>query len=156
MKDALEKLREFHRVFNCARRDTPGFPTREERILRTSLMEEEWNELYTAMAKEDMEGVADGLADLCYVVIGTAVAYGIPLDRVFEEVHRSNMEKAVACSTCLGAGSIPRTGASGIRKCPVCNGLGRIVLRRPDGKVLKPEGWQPPNIHAALYPSEEK
>jgi predicted HAD superfamily Cof-like phosphohydrolase len=156
MKDALEKLKEFHRVFDCARRDTPGFPADETVILRVNLIDEEWEETKQAIFREDMEGIADGLADLCYVVIGTAVAYGIPLDRVFEEVHRANMEKALGCDHCAGRGRLNAYPTDpDWQNCPDCNGTGLVVLRRPDGKVLKPEGWRPPNIHAALYPSEE-
>jgi len=47
------------------------------------------------MLKGDLVGVADGLADVLYVVIGTAVAYGIDIQEVFDEVHRSNLSKTV-------------------------------------------------------------
>lgn len=61
--------------------------------LRMSLMVEELHELEVAMAYDDLVLVADGLADLLYVVIGTAVAYGMDLEPVFDEVQRSNMTK---------------------------------------------------------------
>ena len=70
--------------------------------------------------------VADALADLVYVIYGAALEYGIPLDRVFAEVHRSNMAK-------LGAD-------------------GRPILRE-DGKILKPDGWTLPNVAAAMRES---
>lgn len=66
--------------------------------------------------------IADDIADSVYVLCGLANCLGIPLQQVFAEVHRSNMLKAV-------------------------NGK---VLRRADGKILKPEGWQPPNIKAII------
>lgn len=133
MKDALEKLKEFHRVFGAAARETPGVADSDTMHLRFSLMREELDETAGAMLKlnysvderqtqEALCDVADGLADLCYVVIGTAVAYGIPLDRVFDEVHRANMAKAP-------------------------NG---VIRRREGGKILKPEGWQPPDIRGVL------
>lgn len=53
------------------------------------------NELVAAMLAGDLVGVADGLADVLYVVIGTAVAYGIDIQEVFDEVHRSNLSKTV-------------------------------------------------------------
>lgn len=51
------------------------------------------DELIASMLKGDLVGVADGLADVLYVVIGTAVAYGIDIQEVFNEVHRSNLSK---------------------------------------------------------------
>lgn len=60
---------------------------------RASLVLEEAGETAQALVAGDVVALADGLADLVYVAIGTAVAYGIPLDRVFDEVHRSNMTK---------------------------------------------------------------
>ena len=53
------------------------------------------DELIASMLKGDLIGVADGLADVLYVVIGTAVAYGIDIQEVFDEVHRSNLSKTV-------------------------------------------------------------
>lgn len=71
-------------------------------------MIEELRELCDAMEAEDLLAVADGLADLLYVVFGTAVAYGIPIDRVFAEVHASNMSK-------LGQDGRPIIGEHGKR-----------------------------------------
>ena len=71
---------------------TPGIPE-WVRDLRTALLVEEVRELTDAAAAGDIVGIADGIADVVYVAIGTAVAYGIPFDEVFREVHRSNMTK---------------------------------------------------------------
>jgi predicted HAD superfamily Cof-like phosphohydrolase len=120
-------VREFHEVFGVAVADRPVQPTPETVELRRSLIEEEKRELFQAMTGDDLAQVAKELADLLYVVYGTAVSYGIDTLPVFAEVHRSNMEKAP----------------------------GGIVKRRPDGKVLKPEGWQPPDI-AKLIEIQEK
>ena len=86
-------------------------------------MTEELKELLDAMSREDLVGIADGLADLLYVVFGTAVAYGIPMDEVFAEVHRSNMTK-------LGPDGKPIIGE--------------------EGKRLKGPGYVPPNIQALV------
>lgn len=59
------------------------------------LIENKSDELIACMIKGDLVGVADGLADVLYVVIGTAVAYGIDIQEVFDEVHRSNLSKTV-------------------------------------------------------------
>lgn len=61
--------------------------------LRLDLVEEEWRELYYAANNYDLVEVADALADIIYVAYGFAVELGIPLDRVLNEVHRSNMSK---------------------------------------------------------------
>lgn len=59
------------------------------------LIKNKSNELIASMIAGDLVGVADGLADVLYVVIGTAVAYGIDIQEVFDEVHRSNLSKTV-------------------------------------------------------------
>jgi predicted HAD superfamily Cof-like phosphohydrolase len=92
------------------------------------LITEEFNELCDAEEANDLVEIADALADIIYIACGTAVSYGIPLDKVFEEVHRSNMAKLVDGK----------------------------VLRREDGKVQKPEGWTPPDIEGVLKKSHEE
>lgn len=144
MKDALEKVKEFCRMFSHTMREKPGLVDFETFKLRRDLMKEELEETIAAMELCDLPEIADGLADLCYVAIGTAVAYGIPLDRVFEEVHRSNIAKAQDCMECFVR------NASGRTECEVCHGTNYVVRYRPDGKVLKPEGWTPPDIKGVL------
>lgn len=61
--------------------------------LRTALLEEEVQEFAAASDARDLVGIADALADIVYVVYGTALTYGIDLDLVLREVHRSNMSK---------------------------------------------------------------
>lgn len=63
------------------------------RVQRASLMIEELSEAIEAMRDADRVKLADALADLTYVVYGTAVAFGIDLDPCVREVHRSNMTK---------------------------------------------------------------
>lgn len=62
-------------------------------LTRVRLIAEEFYELVHAMEEGNLIEVADALADLQYVISGCAVAYGIPLEAVFQEVHRSNMTK---------------------------------------------------------------
>lgn len=66
------------------------------RTFRCAFMAEELAETIEAMAAGDEYALADGLADLLYVVLGTAIQFDIPLAHVFDEVHRSNMTKATA------------------------------------------------------------
>ena len=102
----------------------PEFPDGAERVLRMKLLREEFEEYNDGEYKDDLENVAKELADIIYIVCGTAASYGIPLDLVFDEVHKSNMAK-------LGPDGKPKF--------------------REDGKVLKPEGWQAPDIKSILY-----
>ena len=82
----------------------PGYldPEAEEVTLKIRLMVEEFAELVAAMQlhlcypkDEHFTLVADSIADLLYVTYGTAVTYGINIDAIFREVHRSNMTKSL-------------------------------------------------------------
>ena len=83
----------FHRLFDIVVRHKPGVVDQRTRVLRERLIQEEFDELKQAMAHEDLPAIAKELADLLYVVYGTAVSYGIDMAPVFREVHRSNMSK---------------------------------------------------------------
>lgn len=65
----------------------------DRRVLRAHLMVEELEEVLYAMIVGDEELLLDGLADLIFVVVGTAVTFDLPLDGAFVEVARSNMTK---------------------------------------------------------------
>jgi len=67
----------------------------DDRLERMQLMVEELGELGLAMLRRDEVETADAVADLCYVVLGTAVTYGLPLKQLVDEVHASNMSKDV-------------------------------------------------------------
>lgn len=121
---AVADVRAFHEATGTPALDRPAFPSFERVDLRASLVEEEMAELEAALIERSLPAVADAIADLIYVLIGTALEFGISLDRVWAEVQRSNMAKVD-----------PATGK---------------VRRREDGKVLKPEGWTPPDIAGAL------
>jgi predicted HAD superfamily Cof-like phosphohydrolase len=83
----------FHRTFDIVVNPVPTVADGRTRGLRVQLMQEEFNELKEALATEDLSSIAKEMADLLYVVYGTAVSYGIDMDPVFREVHRSNMSK---------------------------------------------------------------
>ncbi|HET8721813.1 MAG TPA: MazG nucleotide pyrophosphohydrolase domain-containing protein [Nitrospira sp.] len=83
----------FHRVFDILVQRTPNPVDEHTRILRERLIHEELEELKEAMGTRDLAAIAKELADLLYVVYGTAVSYGIDMGPVFLEVHRSNMSK---------------------------------------------------------------
>lgn len=93
MTDEQHMVAEFHRTFDIMIRPGPAIPDEATRALRVRLIEEEFHELQDALAREDVTAVAKELADLLYVVYGTAVSCGIDMEPVFREVHRSNMTK---------------------------------------------------------------
>ncbi|HEU4503222.1 MAG TPA: MazG nucleotide pyrophosphohydrolase domain-containing protein [Nitrospira sp.] len=92
-KDPQSMVEGFHRLFDIVVQQTPGPIDERTRMLRERLIQEEFEELKEAMGKEDLVAIAKELADLLYVVYGTAVSYGIDMEPVFREVHRSNMSK---------------------------------------------------------------
>lgn len=79
------------------------------KVLRLRLMMEELGELAAAMHANNAVLVADGLADLMYVVVGTAIAYDLPINEIFREVHTSNMTKAPLDKTSKG-GKVSKEG----------------------------------------------
>lgn len=124
MKTLLSDLTAFHVACDVPVLTTPQFPSQDRIDLRDKLLKEEVKELDDAVAARDMVEVADALGDIIYIAVGTALEFGIPLDRVWAEIQRSNMAK-------------------------VDSATGK-VRKREDGKVLKPEGWTPPDIFGAL------
>ena len=86
-------VKEFHESFDSVINNKPIIVDVERYLLRMSLMDEELDELKTAMDMQNIVEIADGLADLLYVVHGTAVSYGLDMEPIFKEVHRSNMTK---------------------------------------------------------------
>ncbi|HET7910061.1 MAG TPA: MazG nucleotide pyrophosphohydrolase domain-containing protein [Nitrospira sp.] len=86
-------VKRFHRLFDIVVQQTPNLVDEHTRVLRERLIHEEFEELKEAMASHDLSAIAKELADLLYVVYGTAVSYGIDMGPVFREVHRSNMSK---------------------------------------------------------------
>jgi predicted HAD superfamily Cof-like phosphohydrolase len=86
-------VQEWHEKFDVPVAKSPRTVDNATMSLRVSLIQEELNEFARAGSEGDMVKVADALADLLYVVYGSAVSFGIDLEEVFEEVHRSNMTK---------------------------------------------------------------
>lgn len=121
--DWVAAVREFHEKFSVPSAEAPTFGRVDRRDLRRALILEEVVEFSEACHDRDLIEMADALADIIYVTIGAAVEFGIPIDRVFAEVHRSNMTK-------LWPDGKPRY--------------------RDDGKVLKPDTYSPANIRGAL------
>lgn len=123
-------IREFHEAFGGAFEDVPTRPDPALARLRDTLIREEAKEVHYELHQfhqgslsASLSALAKELADLLYVVYGTADACGIDLDAVFVEVHSSNMSK-------LGEDGEP--------------------IKRGDGKVLKGPNYREPDVEAVL------
>lgn len=116
-------VRDFHRAFGLDVRDKPCEVPPDLAAHRGDLLAEEAREVAEVSVQGPLDRLAHELADVVYIAYGTALVHGIDLDAVIAEVHRSNMTK-------LGPD-------------------GR-VSRRADGKVLKGEHYEAPDVAAVL------
>ena len=83
----------FMKTFGQEVKDKPSFSSDKINKLRLDLIKEELSELTEAMNNKDLLEVADALTDILYVTYGAGHAFGINLDKCFEEVQNSNMSK---------------------------------------------------------------
>jgi predicted HAD superfamily Cof-like phosphohydrolase len=86
-------VREFMKKHGQDMNERPCLASYDTSSLREHLILEESRELCDALEYDDLPGIADGIADLIYVTVGTAIAYGIPLTEVWNAVHAANMKK---------------------------------------------------------------
>ena len=89
----FSKVGIFMKTFGQEVKDNPSFSTDKINKLRIDLIKEELQELTEAMKNKDLLEVADALTDILYVTYGAGHAFGINLDKCFEEVQNSNMSK---------------------------------------------------------------
>jgi predicted HAD superfamily Cof-like phosphohydrolase len=122
-----QSLIEWHKKFEVPILSKPQYPGFERAALRVELIREEFEEFKVASLAGDVIEAADALGDLLYVIYGASLEWGIPLDAVFDEVHRSNMTKVWPDGT---------------------------VHRREDGKILKPEAYSPVDLRRVLDADE--
>ena len=120
MNPIVQSLLEFNEAFEIPGLDEPAIGPQELVELRIKLLTEEVQEYAEAARTGDLVEVLDALADIGYILAGTIINHGMQdiFDEAFDEVHRSNMAKLVDGK----------------------------VIRREDGKVMKPEGWTPPQL----------
>ena len=89
----FNKVKTFMETFGQEVKIKPSFSTDKINSLRFDLIKEELDELEVAMENNDLLEVADALTDILYVTYGAGHAFGIDLDKCFEEVQNSNMSK---------------------------------------------------------------
>ncbi|WP_032916691.1 MazG nucleotide pyrophosphohydrolase domain-containing protein [Streptomyces rimosus] len=140
--EPMAMVREFHDAFGVDREtDVPSSQRPALVELRQRLIKEECREAAVELTRLSRRiqwprsgrsariALAKELADILYVVYGTADVLSIPLEEVFEEVHRSNMSKL---------------------------GLDGHPVRRHDGKVLKGPGYREADVEAIVFRDEER
>ena len=89
----FNKVGTFMKTFGQEVKTKPSFSSDKINKLRIDLIKEELDELQEAMKNNDLLEVADALTDILYVTYGAGHAFGIDLDKCFEEVQNSNMSK---------------------------------------------------------------
>ena len=114
----FESVRKFMETFGQEIKKKAEFPDIKITELRYALIKEELSELKEAIENKDIKEVADALTDILYVTYGAGHAFGINLDKCFEEVQNSNMSKL------------------GIDGKPIYNEMGK-VMKGP--KYFKPD-----------------
>ena len=102
----FEKVKQFMQTFGQEVKTKASFSDKKTNQLRLDLISEELEELRNAMESKDLLEVADALTDILYVTYGAGHAFGIDLDKCFDEVQNSNMSK-------LGADGKPIYNESG-------------------------------------------
>ena len=89
----FERVKKFMETFGQEIKEKASFPSEKITSLRYELIKEELEELKKAIADKDIKEVADALTDILYVTYGAGHAFGVNLDKCFEEVQNSNMSK---------------------------------------------------------------
>ena len=89
----FESVKKFMETFGQEIKEKASFPNDKITSLRYELIKEELDEFKEAIDKKDIKEVADALTDILYVTYGAGHAFGIDLDKCFEEVQNSNMSK---------------------------------------------------------------
>ena len=89
----FKSVKKFMETFGQEIKEKASFPNDKITSLRYELIKEELDEFKEAIDKKDIKEVADALTDILYVTYGAGHAFGIDLDKCFEEVQNSNMSK---------------------------------------------------------------
>lgn len=161
MIDVEQCLIDFHDAFGSLRQSSPNLPPERTKVLRKRLLHEEFNELIEAIDNDDLVGIVSEAVDLVYVTVGACVSYGLPFMEVFEAIHEANLRKLVDCPMCsleyeeYGSYSGSRT-VSISDGCEKCRFTGKISLKDPGGKMMKPLGWQKADVESIINNLKEK
>lgn len=91
----INQVKKFNEAFNLPINNNPCLPKFTLQYKRIDYLQEELDEFSEAVKEQDLVEIADAIVDQLYIVLGTAVLYGLgdKLEALFDEVHRSNMTK---------------------------------------------------------------
>jgi len=89
----FNSVKKFMEIFGQEVKKNPEFPSDKIIKLRYDLIQEELEEFKKAIEDKNLKEIADSLTDILYVTYGAGIAFGIDLDKCFDEVQRSNMSK---------------------------------------------------------------
>ena len=156
----LQDVEKFHRIFNIPVENSPIIPHKDRCALRVSLIQEELNELEQAIENNSIVGIADALVDICYVLNGAVLEFGLQHDwkDLWNEVQRSNMSK-----TCNTEDEAKATVQKYIEEREVeayykREENGYIVRRTSDDKILKSINYSPADlktiVEKRLFPNK--
>lgn len=158
--DVFQDLTEFCTVSATFKRCKPGqVPEEELRKLCHALINEEVNtetlasldKLKQTYSPEIMAELLDGIVDSVYVLVWAAYMLNLPFNEAWNEVQKKNMEKFPKCTCATGCDKQGITVLNEIRASYKCI-EGRLVYKNVEtGKVVKPEGWTPPDINSILH-----
>jgi predicted HAD superfamily Cof-like phosphohydrolase len=150
--EALNGVALFHKTFNLPIEEQPIIPSKERCELRISLLEEELEELKTAIKNDDIIEAADAFSDLQYVLSGAILEFGLgeKFKALFDEVQRSNMSK-----TCKSLDEAEATQSyyemnRGMESIIKKQDDEYLVYRKSDGKVFKSVNYSPPDLENIL------
>ena len=149
--NALKQVAEFMTTFGQEVITNPEIPSNEIAMFRVNLIQEELDELKSAIADNDLIESADAFADLQYVLSGAIHAFGMGtvFQNLFNEVHRSNMSKACKSKE-EAAITIRKYHDEGISTYYQENEGKYLVKRSDDNKVLKAFNYSPANLLPVL------
>jgi len=126
MSKFVEDVQEFHKKFGLPTAiNEPHLASEDVMNFRLGFLMEELDEIADGYDRDNLEDVADGIIDLIYVAVGTGLFLGLPLDRLWDEVHQANMHKERAESS-------------------------EDSKRNSSFDVVKPAGWKAPDIKGIL------
>jgi predicted HAD superfamily Cof-like phosphohydrolase len=115
----------FHKAFGLTIHDKPQIPSHDDIVLRAVVARDEFDDEYLpALLNGDIKHIADDGIDLIYFIIGTFITYGIDPQPIWDAVQAANFAK------------LPPDG---------------IPVKDQYGKIMKPEGWKPPDITKLLH-----
>ncbi|KXK39875.1 MAG: nucleoside triphosphate pyrophosphohydrolase family protein [Saprospiraceae bacterium] len=150
---ALTSVALFHDMFNMPVLQSPTIPAENRCELRIALLQEELDELKSAIVQNDIVGIADALSDLQYVLSGAVLEFGLgdKFKQLFDEVQRSNMSK-----TCKSMEEAKATQAHYLKEKNTDSYIEErdgeyLVFRQSDNKVLKSVEYSAPDLETILF-----